>query len=787
MRIIYLFLLIIPVASFAQPAVSGVLISSNGNAISNQELFLSNGETAITNDNGEFSFKRLAKSSYNISTETGGQLLVLINFKYADTPLVLKLTMQKTVLLSDVVISDKSSIKNIERMPDVKDNIIYAGKKNEVIKLNASTANLSQNVSRQVFARVPGIQIWESDGSGVQIGIAARGLSPNRMWEFNTRQNGYDISADPFGYPEAYYTPSLESIERIEIIRGAASLQFGPQFGGVVNFIKKQSLGDKPLSIELSNTLGSYGMFSNFNSIGGQKGKWNYYANFNYRRSDGWRTNNSYQTWNAYAHAGYQLSKRIKVSGEYTRMHQLVQQPGGLNDSMFQKNAQLSLRNRNWFNLEWNILAASADIQLGAKQKLTLKTSYLFSDRNSIGNTSPITQADIATPNGVMPLRTIDRDQYHNWGTELRYLLTYNLFSLPCYFSSGVRYYQGRTNRMQNKWGSRGDGFSLDVENTSNNRDLQYTTKNYAAYLENLIYINSKLSVSPGVRIEQLENNAQGISDAKTVDRQSKRTFVLGGLALQYKSSPTTQVYANITQAYRPVLFSDLTVVTTDSINPNLKDANGYNADLGFRGNIGKGLMFDMSIYYLYYGNRIGSYVVNGKNYKTNIGASETKGIECYIEAIPTSWLESSIGQISVFSSISYTQSVYTQWNNPDVTKNLTSKRVENTPEWIQRYGVEYMYKKLKLGYTLNYVGNAYADALNSTGIDATGTTGVIPAYSVNDFTISYLFTKHLRFNAGINNVWDNRYFTRRSGGYPGPGLLPADGRSMYFSLQFKW
>jgi Fe(3+) dicitrate transport protein len=51
---------------------------------------------------------------------------------------------------------------------------------------------------------------------------------------------------------------------------------------------------------------------------------------------------------------------------------------------------------------------------------------------------------------------------------------------------------------------------------------------------------------------------------------------------MEYKFSTT--VYANITQAFRPVLFSDLTACS-NRIDPNLKDASGFNADLGFRGN----------------------------------------------------------------------------------------------------------------------------------------------------------------------------------------------------------
>lgn len=73
------------------------------------------------------------------------------------------------------------------------------------------------NNAREIFATVPGLNIWESDGGGLQIGIGARGLSPNRTEHFNTRQNGYDMSADALGYPETYYTPPADAIKYVKL------------------------------------------------------------------------------------------------------------------------------------------------------------------------------------------------------------------------------------------------------------------------------------------------------------------------------------------------------------------------------------------------------------------------------------------------------------------------------------------------------------------------------------------------------------------------------------------
>jgi Fe(3+) dicitrate transport protein len=108
-----------------------------------------------------------------------------------------------TVKLKLIDVSDKQgNFKGVSRLDDVEGVYLYAGKKTELVDIQRMDANLAVNNTRQTFAKVPGLMIWENDGTGIQVGIATRGLSPNRSWEFNNRQNGYDISADPFGYPD---------------------------------------------------------------------------------------------------------------------------------------------------------------------------------------------------------------------------------------------------------------------------------------------------------------------------------------------------------------------------------------------------------------------------------------------------------------------------------------------------------------------------------------------------------------------------------------------------------
>ena len=141
---------------------------------------------------------------------------------------------------------------NIRKLRAIEGVMITQGKKTEAMDLATTNANKAVNLSRQIYAKIPGLNIWESDGAGLQLGLGGRGLNPNRNSNFNTRQNGYDISADALGYPESYYSPPSEAIKEIQFIRGAASLQFGPQFGGLINFKLKDGNPDKKIETTLN-------------------------------------------------------------------------------------------------------------------------------------------------------------------------------------------------------------------------------------------------------------------------------------------------------------------------------------------------------------------------------------------------------------------------------------------------------------------------------------------------------------------------------------------------------
>ncbi|MBI3237271.1 MAG: TonB-dependent receptor plug domain-containing protein [Flavobacteriia bacterium] len=186
---------------------------------------------------------------------------------------------QSATDLQEVEIKSKLLFFDIGYLPPIKG-----------VQIATGTSSIIQTEG----PKVPGLNIWESDGAGIQMGVGGRGLSPNRAANFNMRQNGYDISADALGYPESYYTPPLEALSSIEIIRGSASLQYGTQFGGLMNFVMKEPNQHSPIEFTTRNTVGSFGYIGTFNRISGTINRFEYQAYYQLKTGNGYRINSDF-------------------------------------------------------------------------------------------------------------------------------------------------------------------------------------------------------------------------------------------------------------------------------------------------------------------------------------------------------------------------------------------------------------------------------------------------------------------------------------------------------------
>jgi Fe(3+) dicitrate transport protein len=674
---------------------------------------------------------------------------------------------------------------------------IYSGKKTNLVYPDPTRNNLAQNIVRTAFAKIPGLTMWDMDGAGLQINIGSRGTDSHRSIEMNMRQNGYNTNSDMFGYPENHYTPPLESIQQVQLVRGSAALQFGSQFGGMMNYVTKEGDSTKPLSIESDQTTGSNNFFNSYNAIGGEKGKLNYYGYYDFRSGDGWRDNASFNYHAYYINLDYHFNARSSLALQFSRMDYVQQIAGGLTDSQFNQNPKQSFRERNWFNPEINIPALVFKYEASANTQLEIISNGLFGQRNSVQFiASPLVADTINSTLSSYNPRQVDRDYYSSFTTEARLLHRYRIGKLKSVITTGIRYSNETTKRKQKGVGTSGSNFDLTLVKPYG-IDLRFSTKNYAAFAENIIQFSDRFSVTPGMRWEVIHTDLNGkINNATTnVAYQGNRKFPLFGIGLQYQVNGYSQFYGNISQAYRPFLYSNVTPADRlDVIDPNLRDCKGYDIDLGYRGHYRDVLKFDINAFYLFYGDRIG--LITSKRtdstaylLTTNIGDAVTKGVEFFIEIslLKSIIKRNTLNDIRIFNSISYNHARYVsgEINKGGTNVDVTGKHVENVPDWMNKTGLTLQHNHLTTAIQFSYTSKTYNDALN-TQASTNGITGVIPAYHVWDWSINWQFIKACSISGGVNNFTNEKYFNRRITFYPGPGILPADGRTFYVSLRVK-
>ena len=793
------------VSVYSQNEVSGIVLSDITTPINQVEIY---------SKSGGFFTKTDRKGQFNFTTDKQKIELVFYaeNFKVKNVILSSSDYKNATIILnsfseqlSEIELKiRKRKIFDLKRLKDVEGTSIFAGKKTEVILVSQSTANLASNNARQIYNQIAGLNIFENDDAGLQLNIGGRGLNPSRTGNFNTRQNGYDISADVLGYPESYYTPASEGLEEIQIVRGAASLQYGTQFGGLINFVMKKPNPNKKVEVVTRNTLGSFGLYTNFTSVSGTLDKFSYYGYFNYKKGDGFRPNSNFDSKNTFLHVAYEFNKNTNLSAELTYMNYLAQQAGGLSDTMFAENPYQSNRTRNWFQIDWFLYNLKFEHSFSETTKFSFNFFGLDASRKSVG----FRVATVSIPDNFEARELLIGD-FNNFGFESRLVDSYSFYGKKATYLIGAKYYKASNGSFQ---GPGSDGvdanFSPATEQFPNyifQSDFNNPNENVAVFGENIVYLSDQLSVTPGFRFEYISTGSTGTKKRTNFDGAGnpigsvsedgnitkERFLALFGLGISYKPSKSIETYANISQNYRSITFTDLNIVNpSNAVDPDLEDEKGFTTDIGIRGNINQKISYDANVFALFYNNRIGDVFtrippVNSVGlFRTNVGKARILGIESLVDFNFKKIFDISNNYIfSAFINTSFINSEYTASKQNGIVGN----KVEFVPDVNFKTGVKFGYDNFLMSAQYSYLSKQYNDASNAEASDFSNPIrGAIPAYDVFDLSLSYTY-KFAKFETGVNNLFDKSYFTRRSNGYPGPGIIPSLPRNYYFTLQLQF
>lgn len=811
------FTLIMP--TNAQFSLSGTITNTDNNTpLKKVEIYLINVQkSSISDKNGNFIFENLPAGNYDLTTLADGFTNESKTIEITDKNVEVDIELAAlSVDLSEVVVQEQAERNyGLSRLKPVEGTAIYAGKKTEVVLVDQLTINAAANNARQIYSQIAGLNIYESTDAGLQLNIGGRGLDPNRSASFNTRQNGYDISADVLGYPESYYSPPAEALREIQVIRGAASLQYGTQFGGLVNFVFKKPVVDKKISVTSRQTVGSNNLFTSFNALSGTVGKLSYYTYFNYKQGEDFRPNSDFDSKNFFAHVGYELSTKTKINFEFTYLKYLAQQAGGLTDAQFYENPNFSNRTRNWFAVDWHLYAARLEHEFSENTDLSLQLFGLDASRNAIGfRTNRVSQNDVLTEP-----RDLIKGTFQNGGAELRVLHRYNLKAKSAILLLGAKFYKTNNTAIQGAGSNGADAdFSLQNDafpNYPNQSDFTFPNLNVAAFGEHILYLSENFSITPGLRFEYIKTQSEG--DFRRIDfdlagnpiqnavfednRTLSRNLLLAGIGASFKPTDSLELYFNFSQNYRSVTFSDIRVVNPSfQVDPNISDEKGFTTDFGLRGNFKK-INYDVNVFGLLYDNRLGEVlrpetrinadgvpVETGRvvRFRGNIGSAFIYGLESLFDwnILRPNVDENRFIRLNYFVNFALTDSRYYQSQTPGVKGN----KVEFIPLVNLKTGINFGYKNLMSSLQFTYLSEQFTDASNAPQNrqdNQSGIVGAIPGYQIMDLSFSYKY-KFLKLETGVNNLLNQNYFTRRATGYPGPGIIPSAPRTFYVTLQLK-
>lgn len=696
--------------------------------------------------------------------------------------------------LNPITIETSVQRNAINRLEPIAETFIFSGKKNEVISLTQTDANITDKTGRQLFAKVPGVFVYDMDGAGNQINISTRGLDPHRGWEFNIRKDGIITNSDMYAYPASHYSIPMESVEHIELVRGTGSLQYGAQLGGMLNYVSKQGDTTKPISLESINTVGSYNLLSSYNAIAGKINKFKYYAYLSKKTKDGYRQN-EHTDYNAQGIIlSYSPNRNLLIRLEWARSSYLYKIPGPLTDGMFNTDPRQATRARNYFSPTINIPSFTLKWSIDANTKVQFISSALLGTRNSILFDKAATISDtLVTSTMQYNNRQVDIDNFNSYTQELRLLHKYKLGNYISSVVIGTQLMNNDLHRKQLGKGTTGSDYDLTLVNPIWGRDIHFVTKNIGFFFENSFMLSRNLSINIGVRTEKGQSDITGqivYYPSNKIPVSLKHNYTLLGASFSYKPNNLIDVYGGFSQVYRPMIFKDIVPSSVyEIVDNNIKDASGYNIEMGCRGTL-KFLKWDITGFLLQYNNRFGTIAqtdVSGSlyTYRTNIGNSLTKGIELFIQ---NSWSFNKKNQLTVFTSTAFMDGKYTSGiiksgsHNIDISNN----KIESVPNMISRNGITWNNQKVSITGLYSYTSKTYADALNTEIPNAAGAIGIVPSYGIIDLNASIKLSSSFETKFGINNIANKQYFTKRPLFYPGPGIWSSDGRNFTIITIFK-
>lgn len=616
---------------------------------------------------------------------------------------------------------------------------------------------------------VPGIKVQDETGTGVLPNISVRGLKASRSGHAQFLMDGVPLTLAPYGHTgQSIFPATLSMLDRIDIVRGGAAVQYGPNnVGGVINLVTKPI--PNTWQTEISNRLTVFEAGDTpLNDFYLRTGGWltDTFAiqlEGNFLKGESFREHSDTDVKNFQAKAQWLLSDTQELQAFIQRYDADTQMPGALSPEDYKKDRTQSKRPYDEYqgkSTRWSVKYLH-DLNIADSAELEVLTFGHNSERffqwgfNSAGGH----WADPALPS--TDIRTSPRE-FRVYGVEPKLAMYFEGKSVTQNWIVGARYVNEDIDYKLTQT-------PIEGGETKVPRDWHLETDAFAGYISNEIGLfNDALKVTPGVRYESVDMTFDDLGKSQSAD--NKVTEWLPGLTVAYHLTEQWVGYANAQKSLRAPQIAYIRGLGEEG------SELAWNYELGARYNQ-ETTSFNAALYRIDFKDQL--QWQSATQTFDNIGKTLHQGIELSGRYVPKALQALSLG-----ASYNYLDATLEE-NGPNKGNQLayTSK---HQLSWDATYTFAGIDTTLS-GY---YFSDAYADNANTSDEDVTGAKGKVPAYMVWNFNLGTDLYKDdkgkLRMNVAVNNLFDEDYYFRGIDTSP-VGRYPAPGRSYTLDLNYQF
>lgn len=722
----------------------------------------------------------------NIKTNITKKLFNAIIFSLFIIPIISLNTFSQTKKKNNTKID---SVK-YTRTPQVE----VIGETSHLDKISGSAAIINEVELKQinpisgneVLRRVTGVHVNDEEGAGLRINLGVRGLDPSRSSKVLMLEDGVPVSLMPYSEPEMYYTPTIDRMSGVEIVKGSSSILYGPNtIGGVVNFLTAEP--GKGSRSKLNVKGGQGGFFSGlleYSSSNENSGLQITYLNksatnigvVNFGLND-FTAKLRYHL-NENSKIGFKFGIYDEVSNStYIGLTQKMYESGNYDFTFLAPDDRLNIRRYSTsVTHDWDF---ANNFQL--KTNLYGYTTVRNWSRQDFGysansNTIRVIGDSTDKDGGALYFRdgTGNRNrQFEVMGVEPRLKGILMMGKIVNQIEAGVRYHYERA------YEQRINGKMINSISGNLVNDEIRTGYAYSAYIQDKVFLSDNFIVTPGLRYENFnyERNIlrNGSIDTNIITNNSVSTFI-PGFGASFLFSSGNSIFAGVHRGFSPPAIT--TAITTTGIDQQLDGEFSWNYEIGIRGIGNDYFDYELTTFIMDFSNQIipiseasGGVGKLAGITQINGGSTLHRGIEAgaTLDIAKLGNFKDDIG-IKFNTNFTYTQATFGEDRrlvNPFDkfdTINVNGNTLPYAPKYLISSALDITTNfDLNVRFSLTYVSDQFGDEVNSINPSSNGRIGLIPSYTLIDVNLDYYVeTIGSSIYLNIKNLSDQRYITTR-------------------------